>query len=262
MCKHASYREVLDAVSIEDACELNGIRIRPGDKGVICPFHEQRIGRPDRNYGNAFIRRGKNGYGIITCYACGGSGNAIDVTMAVQGMSFCEATDYLAAEKAPWLLKKNVILHKKDTFPFTDREMKLLGLGAKKPAYAPIGNADSVYTLKHIQDENSSSYDVLWYGVQIDKIVSEEADAVAMRQLPEMNIRILYADDPIGFAAIASSKAVEALNWYKRQKADGFPDEIREIAEEKREAAEHVLEFEAQAGNLCRKDNKWVLTLA
>ena len=98
--------------------------------------------------------------------------------------------------------------------------------------------------------------------VQIDKIVSEEADAVAMRQLPEMDIRILYADDPIGFAAIASSKAVEALNWYKRQKADGFPDEIKEIAEEKREAAEHVLEFEAQAGNLCRKDNKWVLTLA
>ena len=259
MCKHASYKDVLDAVSIEDACELNGIRIRPGDKSVLCPFHEQRLGKPDRNFGNAFVRHGKNGYGVITCYACGGSGNAIDVTMAAQGMSFCEATDYLAAEKAPWLLNGKISLHKKDAFPFTDREMQLLGLGAKKPAFVPVGNADSVYTLKHIQDENSLCYDILWYGVTIDKIISEETDAVAMRRLPEMSIRNLFADDPIGFAAIASSKAVEALNWNKKQKAEGFPDVFREIAEEKREAAEHVIEFEAQTGNLRRKDNKWVL---
>ena len=259
MSKHASYKEVLNAVSIEDACELNGIRIRQEDQSVLCPFHEQQIGKPDRNYGNAFIRRGRNGYGIIKCFACGGHGNAIEVTMAAQGMSFCEAVDYLAKEKAPWLLNGNANFQKKDTFPFTDREMRLLGLGAKAPVYIPVGNADSAYTLKHVQDENSSCYDILWYGVTIDKIETEETDAVAMKRLPEITIRDLYQEDPKGFAAIASSKAVEALNWYRKQKAEGFPDITAEAAEELREAADHVIEFEAQAGNLCRKDNKWVL---
>ena len=99
---HASKKSVLESISCLDAAYALGLRtkIKGRYTYVECPFHTSRIGKPDKCIGNCKISdNGKNCY----CFSCNGSGNAIEMVMAYEGLNFCEATDWLAQTCAPEL---------------------------------------------------------------------------------------------------------------------------------------------------------------
>lgn len=89
---HADKERVLDEVSCIDAATELGLMMKEksGKVYLECPFHEKMIGKPDRHIGNCVISKDAR---RCYCYACNGSGDAIEMVMAVEGLSFCEATD-------------------------------------------------------------------------------------------------------------------------------------------------------------------------
>lgn len=86
---HASKKSVLESISCLDAAYALGLRtkIKGRYTYVECPFHTSRIGKPDKCIGNCKISdNGKNCY----CFSCNGSGNAIEMVMAYEGLNFAK----------------------------------------------------------------------------------------------------------------------------------------------------------------------------
>ena len=125
---HADKERVLDEVSCVDAATELGLMMKEksGKVYLECPFHEKMIGKPDRHIGNCVISKDAR---RCYCYACNGSGDAIEMVMAVEGLSFCEATDWLAERRAPHLLEdENKKKTRRRKCPFSDEDFSSIGI--------------------------------------------------------------------------------------------------------------------------------------
>lgn len=82
--------ELTDIETVADFIHLE--TERKGSRSyILCPGHLARLGKPDLNIGNAYLKNG--GY---FCYACGVFVNTHDMVMEVTNCSYDEAYDIMA----------------------------------------------------------------------------------------------------------------------------------------------------------------------
>lgn len=82
--------ELTDIETVADFISLDVVR--KGNRSyILCPGHLARLGKPDLNIGNAYLKNG--GY---VCHACGVFVNTHDMIMEVTDCSYDEAYDIMA----------------------------------------------------------------------------------------------------------------------------------------------------------------------
>lgn len=111
--------KIRDTLSIEEVCDLLGIDIYR-HKFILCPIHEQELGRPDTKATNCTI---SDGY--FYCYACGKGGDIFSLYQAVNNCSFYTAKNELA--RYAGIEIKSSTLSKKEYQPLPNESLKILG---------------------------------------------------------------------------------------------------------------------------------------
>ena len=203
---HADKNRVLNEVSCaETAIELGlMMKEKNGKIYLECPFHEKMIGKPDRHIGNCVIS--KDGHRCY-CYACNGSGDAIEMVMAVEGLSFCEATDWLAERRAPHLLEENVGKKKSiQKCPFSDEDFSVIGIHTAE-AILPTGICYSKYEAYNREDGRRNFTDILY----------QPDGTLLLCRKARISIKEIYFDSPSTFWSIVKPKAEEAFKLYREQ---------------------------------------------
>lgn len=243
---------VLENVSIEDACQVNGIEIRRGNQ-ILCPAHPVRMGKPNTHYGNCLIYRDTNRF---KCHSCGEAGNVITLTMDARSCSYYEALTFLAETLVPQAIEKPDYSSLKRTpkrCPISARELEMIGL-KRSTAANPVCMADSVYSARHPQKDDP------WSGVKysILKDTNGNSGDVIMCRSESYTPLDLYREDQALFWEVVHGKASEALDFCKRTRRYGlrqFEDNamIRDAYEaylsEKESAANHILEVYGKTVN-------------
>lgn len=108
--------DALKNVDIYDVCERYGIEVQRDS--ILCPEHD------DRNFGSCHLY--KNHY---KCFACGASGDAIDLVSHTLCISRVEAALKLSDDFCvPFLDTEYVHKNPDDVMPFTVDQLKSLGL--------------------------------------------------------------------------------------------------------------------------------------
>lgn len=212
---HASKSDVLDEVTcIEAADELGlGMVTRNGRVYVECPFHLKEFGKRDRNIGNCIIS--KNGR-HCHCFACGGDGNAIDMVMAYESLSFCDATDWLAEKRAPHLLLDTEAEKgkKRDNkkCPFSEEEFQIIGIHTSEVSL-PYAMVSSKYDAnkKRMESEGKSSKS---YREIIYPDASEDGYVLICHK-GIISIRDIFRENKALFWSIVEPKAMEACEKYR-----------------------------------------------
>lgn len=203
---HADRSKVLEAVTCEDAANELGLRMRTksGRIQVECPFHYARLGKMDQNLGNCVLSKNNR---HCTCYACGGSGNAIDMVMAYENLSFCEATDWIAERLAPELLR-DINPEKKEVkrCPFSDEEFEIIGIHVSD-VLMPVGMAESKYQAKQSKAR----------GGEIVYPDDPDEDYVLLCRRGRLSIRDIFVENTSLFWSIVEPKAMEACEIYREQ---------------------------------------------
>lgn len=82
--------ELTDIETVADFISLDVVR-KKNRSYILCPGHLARLGKPDLNIGNAYLKDG--GY---ICHACGVFVNTHDMVMEVTNCSYDEAYDIMA----------------------------------------------------------------------------------------------------------------------------------------------------------------------
>lgn len=256
---HADANEVIDLISIEEACAANGIEIRRGNQ-ILCPAHMIRMGKRNTRYGNCLIYKDDNRF---KCHSCGAYGNIIDLTMHAQDMNYCDAVDFLAEQCAPYLLKeeKKVKASKKKTCPFSDEDLIMIGIKARGVENNPLMDIPS----KWYANDSHSDVEDEWYGVEFNKVMSSaEIQGKSYRGNPDspfdcllvetvpFRISDLFEDDPDAFRLIVTGKAIETMDNCKRlwlrikelfSKGDPLRDALKLELLNRYNAAKSVLEY-------------------
>lgn len=251
---HAQAEAVLKQVSIEEACSANNISIRNGNQ-ILCPAHPVKMGKPNTNYGNCCIYHDRN---TFTCHSCHTTGNVIELTMYAQNMSFCEATDWLAAQYAPWLLSGDLRkkVKPKTFFPFTEEEMRAIGLLPVVNCYLPIVNAPDKYSVYHNEGFESWA-DIQGIVTTTGSIIGQflktnVEDEFLICEQERASLAAFYEEDPVAFRLMVVQKASEVLKQINRQlhrmeeaaaANPEFGQAIKEEMEAKKDAARHVVNY-------------------
>lgn len=89
-----------DIETVADYISLDVVKKR-NRSYILCPGHLTRLGKPDFNIGNAYLKNG--GY---VCHACGVFVNTHDMIMEVTNCSYDEAYDIMAQAMGYYLSEK------------------------------------------------------------------------------------------------------------------------------------------------------------
>lgn len=239
---------VLANVSIDDACNLNGITIKHRNQ-ILCPGHLVHMGKRNTNYGNCLIYRDSN---TFKCHSCGDGGDVITLTMDAQNCSFKEALQFLAENLVPAAISNDYsgsLLRNPKRCPLSVNELRLIGL-SKSTAINSIMEAESVYSAKHPDDDDP------WRDFQFSKISSSESignaycgDTLLCKTVVYSPLD-LYRDDPVAFWEMVNGKANEAIGFCQRTRKmldkrcknkNGKAAIFYEYLKEKKEAADHAI---------------------
>ena len=203
---HADKERVLDEVSCIDAATELGLMMKEksGKVYLECPFHEKMIGKPDRHIGNCVISKDAR---RCYCYACNGSGDAIEMVMAVEGLSFCEATDWLAERRAPHLLEdENKKKTRRRKCPFSDADFSSIGIHTTD-VLLPVGTSSSKYEAYNRGNGTRKFTDSAY-----------QADGTLLLcRKARISIQDIYFDSQSAFWSIVRPKAEEACKKYREQ---------------------------------------------
>ena len=204
VARHADKKEVLSVVTCDQAAMALGLRIRnvSGRLSVICPFHMQNLGKEDYSLGNCLISEDKK---KCMCYACGGHGDAIQMVQSYLGLSFTEATDWLAGECAPYLIGEewNKNTAPKRRFPFAEDEMNRIGLQMQVSAMCPNALYESKYEARH----GKTPYDSISSVEEFTDTATEEGVMTCIKKT--VTLDSVYWEDPAMFWQIVMPKAVD-----------------------------------------------------
>lgn len=252
---HAAVEDVLDAVSIEDACRVNDIPIVKGNL-ILCPAHPVKMGKRNTNYGNCCIYRDTN---TFTCHSCHTTGNVIELTKYAQNMSYSEAIDYLASQCAPWLLTGQWITRKVvRKCPFEDEELEDLGLIVRGRNVLPVAQAPDKYSATHEakEDEFDWSLEDRDFLSDSGSIIGKHLNRAVMGDIllcktETTDIKDLFSEDPQAFRVIVLGKAKALLiesgkqtrNMVQATKGTPFAGEIQKIMKQKTDSAWHVVNY-------------------
>jgi hypothetical protein len=216
-------KDALLSIPMTDVCSVLGIEMEPRDGRMLvrCPFHPLKLGRIDRNIGNASIVHGTDGHDFIHCFSCGGHGGTIDVVMAVKGIKFFEACEFLAEQFHPELLKYKPAqkFKKVPQCPFSDEELEIIGMHAGT-TIEPLGTAENKYSVKHPDDDKYG--DINWYDVPYDRLMSTSEigdpmnDEILVCRTSTYGPRQLFQDDPECFYDMTRDNAIYALRRYRK----------------------------------------------
>ena len=213
--KHATKSDVLDEVTCIDAADELGLRMvtRNGRVYVECPFHFREFGKKDRNIGNCIIS--KNGR-HCHCFACGGDGNAIDMVMAYESLSFCDATDWLAERRAPHLLQEmgSEKGQKRDNkkCPFSEEEFHIIGIHTSEVSL-PYSMASSKYEANKLKKESDGKSLKGYWEVMYPDAFGDDYVLLCHKGL--LSIREIFRENKALFWSIVEPKATEACEKYR-----------------------------------------------
>lgn len=212
---HASKSDVLDEVTCIDAADELGLGVvtKNGRVYVECPFHFREFGKSDRNIGNCIIS--KNGR-HCHCFACGGDGNAIDMVMAYENMTFCDATDWLAERRAPHLLQEMESENGKKMdnkkCPFTEEEFHIIGIHTSEVSL-PYAMAFSKYNANRRNRQTEVKSSKVYREVMYPD--ASEDGYVLLCHKGHLSIRDIFRENKALFWSIVEPKAMEACEKYR-----------------------------------------------
>lgn len=262
---HASSEDVLSTISIEEACNANGIPIVRGNL-ILCPAHPVKMGKRNTNYGNCNIYRDSN---TFTCHSCHTTGNVIELTMYAQDLPYSEAIDWLAAQCAPWLLSGERIIRKPvKKCPFEDEELEDLGLVIRKRNVIPVAQAPNKYAATHeakddefdwsLEDRDLLSDSGSIIGKHLKRGVEND---ILLCKTEMTDIKDLFNEDPQAFRVIVIGKAKAFLIEKERQKVHmmnaskgtELAGEFEKIMTQKTSSAWHVINYYRKMDSIKRK---------
>lgn len=210
---HADKKEVLEIVSCYKAAQFMGLKMKTNSRtnriSIECPFHEERLGQADRHIGNCKIS--KNGK-ICYCFSCNGSGNAIDMVMAHEKLSFCEAVDWLASMEAPELISEDWIEQKgsnRNVCPFSKKDFEIIGIHTEDAVF-PVGMASSKFEAR----KHSLCYTDILYPDQFTS--DKEGYGVLLCVRDHISITDIWKENRSLFISIVEPKAVLAYEKYRK----------------------------------------------
>ena len=228
--RHADKNELLSRITCVDAAALLGLRTvqKNGKLYLECPFHESILGKPDRNIGNC-VSRQEDGYATCHCFACGGTGNPIRMTMAALSLDFCAATDYLAKCLAPDLLEERAFPERNDRggkgykprrfFPYSRSDMQFIGLHTSDVLFSPVTECSSRMDGEIVRSyEQVTGHAYPWDMNDPDPTAESRTEYYLCEQVND-SLGDLYNEDKEMFFSITCGKAEEFAGLLKQRLA-------------------------------------------
>lgn len=155
-----------------DVANMIGLDVYSKHRSYIyCFAHPTILGKSDNSLGNCYL----TDYGMY-CYACGRGFDVIDMVMMYYHISFYEAVSFFMNDgKIP-----TETTSPKDIFPFTNKELEILGIGNKRiptPKSVSLKKDTSQNTIKsysYDDDEDKTFYIHVEYVSYLREFYSED----------------------------------------------------------------------------------------